>query len=96
MSEHLFMRTIHVNKFKASPDDEWDINSEENIHLLENFQIMKDGSVVSVAKDKVQKFLDEKDTMLIRMGYKKMPKEPVKTEDDFWRIISYFVDIDEY
>lgn len=93
MPDFLDISNIHLNSFQK---EEFNINAEENAHLKESLLISVDGSIVAVAKDKVLKHLKDKDVNLIRMGMRPFPKYiEIKNEDDFWKCLSYFVDIEE-
>ena len=82
-----------MNQFEK---EEFNPSDEKNISILDDLKLSIDGSIVAVRKQKVRQYLDDKEVFLVRMGRQKLQnKIEVKTEDDFWKLLSYFVDLDE-
>ena len=76
---------VHKNRVSGFSIDE---NSEVNEFLKVSF----DGSIMAVAKDKVESHYREQKVDLIRHGYEKMPKKiKVDSEEGLFKFLAYFV-----
>tara|TARA_B100000809_G_scaffold149718_1_gene147242 strand:- start:184 stop:438 length:255 start_codon:yes stop_codon:yes gene_type:complete len=74
---------LHKNKFKGIDFDE-----------LTTVQMSFDGAIMAVKRELVEPHYIENDVQMIKAGYKKMPKGlEVKTEDDLYKFLAYFVSL---
>ena len=91
--KYAFIETVHINRFKTK---EFDLESEEFSHLLDDCRVTPDGKILAVNKDKVAALAKSSDIFLARMGHKPFPKQfDIKNDDDFWFCMAHLVDIDE-
>jgi hypothetical protein len=91
--EIFFDKPIHLNRFSRS----FDLESEENAHVLENLFLSIDGSIMGVKLEPIQKFFSDQEVRAYRYGTKKMPKGfDIKTEDDFYRLMAILTPLSEY
>jgi hypothetical protein len=83
--EVFFKKPIHLNRLAKC----FDLESEDNAHILENLFLSIDGSILGVKLSVVKKFFQEDAVRTIRYGVKPMPKSfEVKTEEDFYRMLA--------
>ena len=94
MSEEVFFdKPIHLNRFARC----FDLESEDNSHILENLFLSIDGSIMGVKLEPIKKFFSEEEVRSYRYGTKKMPKGfDVKTEEDFYRLMAILTPLSEY
>jgi hypothetical protein len=89
--EIFFEKSIHLNRFSRG----FDLESEENAHILENLLLSIDGSILGVKTAAVKKYFSEESVRAIRYGNKPIPKSfEVKTEDDFYRMLATLSPLD--
>lgn len=93
MEDFVFVDTINIAKFEK---EEFNPMAEENAHVLEHLNLTPDGKILAVRREKVADLAKSKEIFLVRMKLRKPPKSiDVKTEEDFWRVMAYLVDLDE-
>lgn len=109
MEDIVFLTSpIHKNKFsqgkmKTGVNDEGedvfeklDLDSETFSHMSGKLSFSIDGTIVGVSLSAVKDFLREPIVRKIRMGMLKMPKKyDITTEEDFFRLMAIFVDLEE-
>lgn len=90
--EVFFDKPIHLNRFAKC----FDLEAEENSHILENLFLSIDGSIMGVKLSVIKKFFSEEEVRAVRYGLKKMPKSfDVKTEEDFYRMLATITPLTE-
>lgn len=90
--EVFFEKAYHVNKFAK----DFNLESEENAHVLDELLITMEGSILGVKSRAIQPYLLEKEVRSIRMGVKKMPKKfEVHSEEDFFRMLAILTPLSE-
>lgn len=89
--EIFFPKTIHLNRLTRS----FDLESEENAHILENLFLSIEGSILGVKRSVVQKYFSEEGVRKVRYGLVPAPKSfEIKTEDDFYRMLATLSPLD--
>lgn len=89
--EIFFQKTIHLNRLTSC----FDLESEENAHILENLFLSIEGSILGVKRSVVQKYFSEEGVRKVRYGLVPIPKSfEVKTEDDFYRMLATLSPLD--
>lgn len=90
MSDYIFVETVHINRFKTK---DFDLESEDFKHLLDDCRVTPDGSILAVKREKVEELANSKEIRLTRLGYKPFPKSfDIKSDEDFWRCMAHLVD----
>ena len=86
MSEFLWLdEPVHKNRVRG-------FSFEDNPDVAEHLKMSFDGSIMAVAKSKVEGYYVEQDVHMIRHGYKKMPKKiDLTDEDGLFKFLAYFV-----
>lgn len=83
---------IHVNKINK----EFDLNKEENQHVLANLKVTIDGSIIGVKKEIVASLLKDPEVKSIRFGYKKIAHEyKIDSADALYKLLAMFIPIEE-
>lgn len=92
MEDVLFLnKPIHLNKFKS-----FDLESEEHASILEHLVLTLEGTIIAVARAKVEPFFSDPVVRKFRYGYLQMPdKLPLESEDDFFRLLSFLIPLEE-
>ena len=86
MEEEVFFdKPIHLNRFART----FDLEAEENSHVLENLLLSIEGSILGVKLSPIKRFFSDPEVRAYRYGTKKIPKSfEIKTEDDFYRTLA--------
>lgn len=83
--EIFFDKPIHLNRIGKC----FNLESEENSHILENLFLSIDGSILGAKLSVLKNFFSEEGVRAIRYGTKPIPKSfEVKTEEDFYRMLA--------
>lgn len=83
--EVFFSKPIHLNRLSKC----FNLESEDNCHILENLFLSIDGSILGVKLSSIKKFFSEEGVRAVRYGVKPTPKSfEVKTEEDFYRMLA--------
>ena len=83
--EVFFSKSIHLNRLTRS----FDLESEENAHILENLFLSIEGSILGVKLSVIKKYFSEEGVRSVRYGLKPIPKSfEIKNEDDFYRMLA--------
>lgn len=90
--EVFFDKPIHLNRFART----FDLESEENAHILESLFLSIDGSIMGVKVPAIKKFLSEELVRSYRYGLKPIPKSfEIKNEEDFYRTLAILIPLTE-
>lgn len=94
MEEEIFFdKPIHLNRFSRC----FDLEAEENAHILENLLLSIDGSIMGAKIAPLKKFFSEESVRAVRFGKVSMPKSfEVKNEEDFYRLLATLTPLTEY
>ena len=84
---------IHKNLLTSRFIDR-DYKPFEDETILDSLQFSFDGSIVSVAKDKVEGYMREKDIQNIRLGMSTSSKdnEKIKDSESLYRFLAIYVE----
>jgi len=90
--EVFFEKSIHINRFTST----FDLEDEDNVHVLENLLISLDGSIMGVRSEMIKPYLNEPEVRSIRYGIKPTPKKfEIKSEEDFYRTLAILTPLSE-
>lgn len=77
----------------------FDLDAEENKHLLDHLKIFPDGTIISCDRDFLSKYIDDKDfglQMTKAIPWKERKINKIENEDDFIYILACCTDPEDY
>lgn len=84
---------VHMNRVQKLLDN---LSDDDREHILENIVTSIDDTIMAVRTTAIEDHLKDRDLRLMRMGWKKVPEEmPVETKEDFYKILTLHVTIEE-
>jgi hypothetical protein len=91
--------SFNVTKSFVKEKLKFDLDSEENTNVLNDLKVFPDGSIIACKRDRLIKYIDDKDFQLEMMGARKITNREIKnieSEDDFWYILARCTDPEDY
>ena len=89
MSDYVWLDCpLHKNNFPK-------IDFEKEESLLSSIQLSFDGSIMAVKRAVVEPYYEEQEVHMVRLGYKKPPKD-IKVEDldGLYKALAYYVKLE--